>query len=108
FPDYACDKKAGKNTLIVKMGRERARKGFYSLLLIAYLFIILAVILRIVPWTLLVSLLTFPLAWKAMKIAHTNYASTQGILPAMVGTVIIHLSVGLLLSFGYVLAKIFS
>ncbi len=107
FPDYACDKKAGKNTLIVKMGRERARKGFYSLLLIAYLFIILAVILKIVPWTLLVSLLTFPLAWKAMKIAHTNYASTQGILPAMVGTVIIHLSVGLLLSFGYVLARVF-
>jgi len=108
FPDYACDKKAGKNTLIVKMGRERARKGFYSLLLIAYLFIILAVILKIVPWTLLVSLFTFLLAWKAMKIAHTNYASTQGILPAMFGTVIIHLSVGLLLSFGYVLAKIFS
>ena len=107
FPDYACDKKAGKNTLIVKMGRERARKGFYSLLLIAYLFIILAVILKIVPWTLLVSLFTFLLAWKAMKIAHTNYASTQGILPAMFGTVIIHLSVGLLLSFGYVLAKIF-
>lgn len=108
FPDYACDKKAGKNTLIVKMGRKRARKGFYSLLLIAYLFIILAVILKIVPWTLLVSLLIFPLAWKAMKIAHTNYASTQGILPAMSGTVTIHLSTGLLLSFGYVLARVFS
>ena len=107
FPDYACDKKAGKNTLIVRIGRERARKGFYSLLLIAYLFIILAAILKIVPWTLLVSLITFPLAWKAMKTAHSNYASTQGILPAMSGTVTIHLSVGLLLSFGYVLAKIF-
>lgn len=107
FPDYACDKKAGKNTLIVKMGRKRARKGFYSLLLIAYLFIILAAILKIVPCTLLISLLTFPLAWKAMKIAHSSYASKQEILPAMSGTIIIHLSVGLLLSVGYVLAKVF-
>jgi len=106
FPDYACDKKAGKNTLIVRIGRERARKGFYSLLLIAYLFIILAAILKIVPWTVLISLLTFPLAWKSMKVAHSNYASTQGILPAMSGTVTIHLGVGLLLSVGYVLAKI--
>ena len=91
----------------VRIGREEARKGFYFLLLIAYLLIILAAVLKIVPWTVLISLLTFPLAWKAMKKAHSNYASTQGILPAMSGTVTIHLTTGLLLSFGYVLAKIF-
>ena len=107
FPDHVCDKVAGKNTLIVTMGRERAREGFYSLLLGAYLFIILGAILRIVPWTVIVSLLTFPLAWKAMKIAHSNYANTQELIPAMSSTVTIHLSVGLLLSFGYVTARIF-
>lgn len=108
FPDHACDKVAGKNTLIVTMGRERARKGFYSLLLGAYLFIILGAILRIVPWTVIVSLLTFPLAWKAMKIVHSNYSSTQELIPAMSSTVTIHLSVGILLSFGYILARIFT
>jgi len=107
FPDYACDRAAGKNTLIVKMGRERARKGFYSLLLSAYLFIILGAILRIFPWTVILSLLSFPLAWKTMKIAHSSYANTQGLIPAMSGTVTIHLSVGLLLSSGYVIARIF-
>lgn len=108
FPDHACDKVAGKNTLIVIMGRERARKGFYSLLLGTYLFIILGTILRIVPWTVIVSLLTFPLAWKAMKIVHSNYSSTQELIPAMSSTVTIHLSVGILLSFGYILARIFT
>lgn len=108
FPDHACDKVAGKNTLIVTMGRERARKGFYSLLLGTYLFIILGTILRIVPWTVIVSLLTFPLAWKAMKIVHSNYSSTQELIPAMSSTVTIHLSVGILLSFGYILARIFT
>lgn len=108
FPDHACDKVAGKNTLIVSMGRERARKGFYSLLLGTYLFIILGTILRIVPWTVIVSLLTFPLAWKAMKIVHSNYSSTQELIPAMSSTVTIHLSVGILLSLGYILARIFT
>lgn len=108
FPDYTCDKAAGKDTLIVKVGRERARKGFYFLLMGAYVCIILGAILRIVPWTVLLSLLTFPLAWKAMKIAHSNYANTQGIIPAMSSTVTIHLTAGLLLSFGYVIAKIFT
>lgn len=108
FPDHACDKVAGKNTLIVTMGRERARKGFYSLLLGTYLFIILGAILRIIPWTVIVSLLTFPLAWKAMKIVHSNYSSTQELIPAMSSTVTIHLSVGILLSFGYILARIFT
>ncbi|UCG94026.1 MAG: 1,4-dihydroxy-2-naphthoate octaprenyltransferase [Candidatus Aerophobus sp.] len=108
FPDHACDKVAGKNTLIVTMGRERARKGFYSLLLGTYLFIILGAILRIIPWTVIVSLLTFPLAWKAMKIVHSNYSSTQELIPAMSSTVTIHLSVGILLSLGYILARIFT
>ncbi len=108
FPDHACDKVAGKNTLIVTLGRERARKGFYSLLLGTYLFIILGAILRIIPWTVVVSLLTFPLAWKAMKIVHSNYSSTQELIPAMSSTVTIHLSVGILLSFGYILARIFT
>ncbi|TES86717.1 1,4-dihydroxy-2-naphthoate octaprenyltransferase [Candidatus Aerophobetes bacterium] len=106
FPDYACDKGAGKDTLIVKVGRERARKGFYSLLIGSYLFIILGILLRIVPWTVIVSLFTFPLAWKAMKIAHSNYVNTQRLIPAMSSTVTIHLTVGLLLSFGYVTARI--
>lgn len=108
FPDHTCDKVAGKNTLIVTLGRERARKGFYSLLLGTYLFIILGAILRIIPWTVVVSLLTFPLAWKAMKIVHSNYSSTQELIPAMSSTVTIHLSVGILLSFGYILARIFT
>ena len=106
FPDYACDKETGKDTLIVKVGRERARKGFYFLLMGAYLFIILGAILRIIPWTVLLSLLTFPLAWKAMKIAHSSYANTQRLIPAMSTTVTIHLTAGLLLSFGYVIPRI--
>ena len=106
FPDYAYDKVANKNTLIVKVGRKKACKGFYSLLLGAYLFIILGAILKIVPWTVIVSLLTFPLAWRAIKIAHSNYTNTQKLIPAMSNTITIHLSVGLLLSFGYILARI--
>ncbi len=107
FPDYTPDKLSEKRTLVVKIGRERALKGFYLLVIFAYLFIILGAIIRIVPWMGLVSLLTFPFAWKAIKTAHSNYTDTKGLIPAMSNTVTTHLITGLLLSFGYIMARMF-
>lgn len=107
FPDYIPDKLSQKGTLVVRMGRERALKGFYLLVIFAYLFIILGGISRMIPWIGLISLLPLPLAWKAIKIAHSNYANTKGLIPAMSNTVAIHLMTGLLLCFGYVMARIF-
>jgi len=56
----------------------------------------------------LLSLLTVPLAWRAAKAARENYAAESGerMLPAMAGTVATHLSTGLLLSGGYLVAGI--
>jgi len=107
FPDYTPDKLSEKRTLVVKIGRERALKGFYLLVIFAYLFIILGVIMRIIPWIGLVSLFTFPLAWKAIKTARSNYTDTKGLIPAMSNTVATHLITGLLLSFGYIMARMF-
>lgn len=108
FPDYHTDKIAKKNTIIVIMGRERAIKGFYFLLVFAYFVIALGSVTRIIPWPSLVSFLTVPLAWKTMRIASANYANTKGLKPAMFNTIVIHLMVGLLLSFGYLMARIFA
>jgi len=106
FPDYKCDKTAKKGTLVVRMGPKRAIIGFYLLLISAYLSIILGCFLGIIPKMCLISLLTFPLAWKAIKVASSNYTNTKGLIPAMSNTIAIHLTVGLLLSFGYVADKI--
>ena len=106
FPDYHADKMAGKNTIIVIMGKERAIKGFYFLLVSSYLVITLGVTAGIIPLPSLLSLITLPLAWKTIKIAGANYTNTKDLIPAMSNTIIIHLTVGLLLSSGYLAARI--
>jgi 1,4-dihydroxy-2-naphthoate octaprenyltransferase len=73
FPDYICDKEAKKNTLIVKIGTERAIKGYYFLIFFPYVIIILGSLFGIIHWICLFSLLIFPLSWKSARIAAVNY-----------------------------------
>lgn len=107
FPDYKYDKKAGKGTLVARVGLKRSLIGYYLLLTFSYLFIILASFLGIIPKICLISTLTIPLAWKAIRVANSNYTNTKGLIPAMSTTISIHLTVGLLLSSGYILTRIF-
>jgi len=108
FADYEPDKLSGKNTLVVIMGPDRAIKGYYLLLASAYFAVILGVVIKIIPLQGLVCLLTLPLAWKAVRTAGANYTDTKGLKPAMANTIAIHLTVGLLLSLGYLAAGIFA
>jgi len=104
FPDYSWDKRAGKRTLVVHMGRRRAISGFYLLLFLAYLVVVLGVSMGIVPPPGLLCLLTAPLAWRAAKRAGANFRDPKGLVPAMADTVKLHLAFGLLLTLGYLLA----
>ncbi|MFH1730586.1 MAG: 1,4-dihydroxy-2-naphthoate octaprenyltransferase [Planctomycetota bacterium] len=108
FADYQSDKAANKANLVVRLGPERAIKGFGLLLTVTYLVVILGCGLGVMHWMGLASLLTIPLAWKAAKAARENHATGSGekLLPAMSGTVATHLLTGLLLSCGYLAAGV--
>jgi len=107
FPDYYADKLSKKNTLVVILGRKKAIKGYYFLVVSAYFIIILGIVTKIIPWLSLISLLTFPLALKTMRIASANYTNTKGLKPSMANTIAIHLIIGFLLPFGYFATRIF-
>ena len=64
FPDYLADKAAGKHTLIVKLGRRASVPGYVILMLGTYVTIVLGVLLRLLPWPVLVAFLTLPLAMR--------------------------------------------
>lgn len=106
FPDYNADKAAGKKTLIVKIGPEKAVKGYYFLLTLAYLFIVAGSLTGMIPWAGLLCLGTLPLAYKSIKMTRKNYADTKAITPAMANTVGLHLAMGLLLSAAYLVTPI--
>ncbi len=106
FPDYEPDKNARKNHLIILLGREKARFGYIFVLFLIYFSLLLAVGVKAAPFLALICLITLPLAVKSAKTAWRCYADIQGIIPAMAGTIQLHLIIGLILSLAYVLGRI--
>ncbi len=108
FSDYRSDRAAAKANLVVRMGPERAMKGFSLLFISAYSVIILGCGLGLIPWIGLIALLSIPLAWRAVKAARANFTAGSGkkMVPAMAGTIATHLVTGLLLAGGYLVAGV--
>jgi 1,4-dihydroxy-2-naphthoate polyprenyltransferase len=104
FPDYRADKAAGKKTFVVVLGRKRAVWGYVALLVATYLTIAVGVWVRAFPWTVLLGMLSSPLAYLAIRGALRDYDDTQKLVPTNALTIQIHLLTGLLLCVGYAIA----
>lgn len=107
FPDYRSDKSVGKKTLVVILGKKKAVILYHSLLATVYLAIISLVIFKFLPPICLIALLSLPLALKAFVISKKSFNKIYELLPANASTVGLHSLIGLLLSAGIVLDKIF-
>ncbi len=106
FQDRDADKKVGKKTMVVRLGKKSAMKVYSFFMISTYLFIAIAVILRYFPLWTLISLLTLPLAVKALNVARKNYDKIGELIPANAMTIMIHLFTGLLLSLGFILDRL--
>jgi len=72
--DAVSDKKAGKNTIVVKIGFEKGKVYHLSLLIIAFLFLLLFTFLNYKSWINVVHLLVFILIFThANKIRKTEH-----------------------------------
>ncbi len=113
FQDCRSDKTAGKNHLVARLGKQRAVKGYEVILSAAYISILFGVALRLlappsgISLFALLALLTLPIASKAARIARIHYEESIPLAPANASTVMLHSSVGILVSLGYVLERAF-
>lgn len=107
FPDYDADKSRGRYHIIVRLGKERATKGFKVLIFSAYALIILGVITQITPFITLIGLATLPLAIKASKILDENYNSPMALIPGMASTIMCTLLTGITLLIAYLVNGFF-
>jgi 1,4-dihydroxy-2-naphthoate octaprenyltransferase len=103
FPDQEADKKTGKHTLTVVLGKKSAAGLYVVLLLFVYLTTLLFVIAHILPKLSLICFFTVPLAVKAAKIILANWNVTNKLIPASSATIALHLFFGLLLTLSFVL-----
>jgi 1,4-dihydroxy-2-naphthoate octaprenyltransferase len=106
FPDIPADKKAGRRTLPITMGKKNAGIVYSALTLLVYLWIIAWVAARIMPVFCLIALLTLPLAVKAIGGARKP-ENMKRLVPAMANNVLVILVTQLLLGIGYILGRVF-
>ena len=102
FPDYTADKKVGKNTLVVRLGREKAVNLYILIMAGVYLSIAGGVATGALPLTFLLGLITLPLAIKAIQYARKHHSTSFDLVPANALTVTSHLATGLLLTLAFV------
>ncbi|MEE4312371.1 MAG: 1,4-dihydroxy-2-naphthoate octaprenyltransferase [candidate division KSB1 bacterium] len=105
FQDYKADKAVGKNHIVVRVGRKKAAFGYLVYMLLTYISVIIGVITDVLPPWALLSLLTLPLAFKAIKVALDYYDDSMKLVPANAMTIQNHLITGLLLCIGFMIDK---
>ncbi len=104
FQDSEADAKAGKNTLVVALGKKKSVKIYSVGMLLAYMSTILFVLLSWFSIVMLLPLVTLPIAFKAVTNANKNFDKIKELLPANGQTILIHFVFGLLLALSFVIA----
>jgi len=103
FPDLRADEAAGKRTLIVRLGKRRAAKGYAIIMFAVFFSLIAGVGLQLESWYALTGLATSPLAVFGVRHALEHYGNTMILVPANVATILTHLLTGLFMTAGYIL-----
>jgi len=100
FPQYEEDKKYQKNNPLVRWGKKRAALIFIYLILAAYLWIFLSLLLGKLPLASMFSFITFPMAARIIFFTWKN-AESQNIFKAKPLTIKLHFFTGLVLAIGF-------
>jgi 1,4-dihydroxy-2-naphthoate octaprenyltransferase len=106
FPDVAADKKAGRRTMPILIGKTRTWMVYSALTIAVYLWIIGWVIAGKMPLFALIALLTLPFAIKAI-IGGQKHQDMNRLVPAMDANVKVVLLTQFLLGIGYILGGVF-
>jgi len=106
FPDIEADKTVRRQTTPIIVGKSKASIVYTLLTLSVYLWIVAWVIEGTMPIYSLLSLMTIPIAVKAMRGAK-RHEDMRYLMPAMAANVIVVLLTQLLLGVGYIMAGVF-
>jgi len=103
FPDHDADKSKGRKTLVIKVGKDKARKLFWIFPLFTYGIIVIGVVLNYLPVLTLISLVSLPLIIKSGNGLQKNYDSVENLVPYMSSTLKFSRLTGILFVIGFLI-----
>ena len=106
FPDVEADTLGGRKHLVILLGKRRAAVLYAVATAATYISIVGSVVFKIAPVSVLIALMSLPIALKASRIVIREYEETQKLLPALGLNVLMILSTILLLSVGFLIPVI--
>lgn len=106
FPDVEADKKGGRRTTPIVIGKAKSSLVYSALTVTVYLWIIGSVVAGVMPVYSLIALATLPVAIKAIQ-GSMQYNDMSKLVPALANNVLVVLVTQLLLGVGYILAGFF-
>ncbi|MFW9903843.1 MAG: 1,4-dihydroxy-2-naphthoate octaprenyltransferase [Candidatus Thorarchaeota archaeon] len=104
FQDQEADQEAGKNTLVVVIGKDSGIKIYLAGMISAYIFLLAGILGTIFPLSLVLPFITVPLAAKAILTATKNYQLIKELQPANAMTIVTHFAFGIMMALAFILA----
>ncbi|MBN2496330.1 MAG: prenyltransferase [Deltaproteobacteria bacterium] len=101
FPDVEADREGGRRHLVITLGWRRAAVVYTASLAASYLILVAGVLLDAFPATVLLALLTLPLACKAAYTALRHGDRFEKLVPALGANVGMILGTDLLIAVAY-------
>lgn len=98
FPDVKADAHAGKHTVVVQLGVQRARWGYALIALLCYVWVLAMILLGHLPLVAAISLLPAVASFKATRNLAAHAAQPRELLPGIKLTIVAASLHGLLLA----------
>jgi 1,4-dihydroxy-2-naphthoate octaprenyltransferase len=97
FPDYDADRRSGRRTLVILLGKQKAAKIIFLPIIAPYIFIIIGIFLGYTKPFSLICLVSLPYVYKIIKNIG-KYENLDKFVPAMAATVMYARITGILLA----------
>ena len=106
FPDVEADRLGGRRHLVILLGQRRSAVLYVIAVAITYVSIVCSALFRLTPASVLISLFSLPIAYKACRIVMNECENTSKLIPALGLNVVMILLTILLLGVGFLIALI--
>lgn len=102
FPDYQADKKSGRRTLVILLGKQNSVKIFATTIIVTYGMIIGGIIFNLLPIFSTIGLVSIPFAVKAIYRLR-QFNDTSQLISSMANSIIYSRICGFLLAISFVI-----